>query len=338
MELLRIIAMAMIITLHFFRGNRFPETGTTNEMVYFLYESMAICGVNVFVILTGFFSLNENRIRFRKILDILIVIAFWEFIGFMLCVAAGTRDFLLKDLIRTMFPVFFGSRWFIKAYIIILLLLPFLNIVLKSISKRSYLLLLAVQLFLFSLWPSFLPNPPFDDYGYSFIHFVTVYCLAGYIRQHIKKYPPKWLCIIGYVVCFGIVLVSKILGIGYEWAYNSPFVIGEAVFLFLFFSQFRIQKEWINRLAACAFGVYLVHTNVFFNGIGYEKLFHGSLIVNGQPGILIVCVPVCTAFFYLFGFALESIRKLLFRYTVDPLINRLPLHDPIIICKDAEKT
>lgn len=336
LELLRIIAMLMIITLHFFRSNRFPIPGTTNEWIYFVYESMAICGVNLFVMLTGFFSINQNNIRFRKILEILIMIAFWEFVGFMLSVAAGMRSFQIKELIRAMLPIIFGSRWFIKAYIILLLLLPFINVVLKSISRRSYLSLLAVQLFLFSLWPSFLPNPPFDDYGYSFIHFITVYSLMGYLKLHVKKYPPKWACISGYFLCFGIVLINKLLGIGYEWAYNSPFVIAEALFLFMLFAQFRVQKKWINRLAACAFGVYLVHTNAFFNGIGYEKLFHGSEIVNGRPGVLMLCVPVCAVFFYLLGSALESIRMLLFRYTVDPLMNRIPLRDFCIITKDAD--
>ena len=336
MELLRIIAMLMIVTLHFFSGDRQPTPGTANEMVYFIYESLAICGVNLFVMLTGYFSLDQNSIRFRKILDIILSVAFWEFVGFMLCVIAGTKSFQLKELIRAMFPIFFGGRWFIKAYTILLLIMPFLNIVLKSISRRSYRMLLAVQLFLFSFWPSFLPNPPFDDYGYSFVHFISVYCLIGYYRLHPKEIPPKWLCLTGYFLCFGIVLFNKAFGIGYEWACNSPFVIAEALFLFLFFAQIQIQQGWINRLAACAFGVYLVHTNAFFSRLGYETLFNGSQIVVGSLPIFIISVPLCSVFFYLFGFILESIKKRLFSYTVDPIADRLPLYDFSIKMKGVE--
>lgn len=336
LELLRIVAMLMIVTLHFFNGDRIPTPGSPNEIVYFIYESLAICGVNLFVMLTGYFSLHQDRIRISKILDILLAVAFWEFVGFMLCVASGTKAFQLKELIRAMFPVIFGGRWFVKAYIILVLLMPFLNIVLCSIEKRSFQILLAVQFFLFCIWPFFLPNPPFDDYGYSFIHFITLYFLIGYVRLHVKEYPSKWLCLTGYFFCFGLVLLCKIFGVGYEWAYNSPFVIAEALFLFLFFVQLRIRNGWINRFASCAFGVYLVHTNAFFSRIGYEKLFHGSRIANGSPSILLICVPVCAMFFYLLGFALESTRKVLFRYAVDPLLNKIHFLDLSIIKKEIE--
>ncbi len=335
LELLRIIAMMMIIVLHFFNSDRRPATGSENELVYYLYESLSICGVNLFVLLTGFFSLNQTSVRIRKVIDLVITVAFWEFVGFLLCVAAGRRAFHLKELIRTMFPIFFGGRWFVKAYIILLFFIPFINIVLRSISKRSYWALLGIQLFMFSFWPFFLPNPPFDDYGYSFVHFITLYILIGYFRLHVKKYPPKWLCMVGYFFCFGVILIYKIRGIGYEWAYNSPFVIAEAVFLFLFFAQIQIKSEWINRLAGCAFGVYLVHTNAYFTVMGYERLFHGSSVVNGSINRFLLCVPACVLFFYFFGFVMESVKKILFSYTVDPALERIPLLNCSIDVEDA---
>ena len=336
LELLRIIAMMMIITLHFFSGTRRPVEGSSNQLEFFIYESLSICGVNLFVLLTGFFSLNQKCIKIRKITNLLIDVAFWQFIGFMLCVSAGIRAFQLKELIRSMFPILFGGRWFVKAYIILLCLMPFLNRVLLGISKKAYQALLVIQLFLFSIWPSFLPNPPFDDYGYNFVHFITLYILIGYIRLHTKKYPPKWLCLAGYFICFGLVLNNTILGNGYEWAYNSPFVIAEALFLFLFFVQLKIQSTWINRLASCAFGVYLVHTNDYFTEMGYERLFHGSEIANGSTAVFLLCVPACVVFYYIFGFVLESVKRILFRYSVDPIVDRIPFLNCCINVDDAE--
>ncbi len=324
LEFLRILAMLMIITLHFFEGNRIPQSHSQNQYIYYIYESLSICGVDLFVLLTGYFSLRQDRIKFRKIVDLLIDVAFWCFIGFMLNVAAGDRPFSLKELIRNMFPFVFGGRWFIKAYILLMLLVPFINRVVMTIDKKSFQILLTIQLLLFSIWPSFLPNPPFDDYGYSFIHFITLYLIAAYMRLYVDHYPAKWLCICGYLVSFAIVLLTKVMNWGYEWAYNYPFVITEALFLFMYFLQVSLNSGLINRLASCAFGVYLIHTNSYFSSIGYNLLFRGSSAANGPAWMLVIIVPACSLFFYFFGFVLESAKKILFHYTVEPICDRLP--------------
>lgn len=338
LELLRILAMLMIVTLHFFEGHRIPPSNTSNEAIYFCYESLAICGVNLFVFLTGYFSVHQDKIKIRKIVHLLIDVAFWCFISFMLSVAAGDRTFSLKELIRAMFPIIFGGRWFVKAYILLMLLVPFINIVLRIIDKKSYQVLLAIQLLLFSVWPSFLPNPPFDDYGYSFVHFITLYLIAGYMRLHVERYPAKWICICGYLASFAIVLLTKVMNWGYEWAYNYPFVIAEAIFLFMFFKQISLNSSLINQLASCAFGVYLIHTSSFFSGVGYDLLLHGSTAANGPVWMYIITVPLCSLFFYLFGFILESAKKVLFRFTVDPLCDKIPLVNSGIVIQGAEKT
>ena len=236
-----------------------------------------------------------------------------------------------------MFPIVFGGRWFVKAYILLMLLFPFVNRVLTTINRKTYQALLAVQLFLFSVWPSFLPNPPLDDYGYSFVHLITIYMIGGYLRLHVKKYPPKWLCFLGYVVSFGIVLLSKLLNQGYEWAYNYPFVMAEAICLFMLFSQVALQSDLLNLVASSAFGVYLIHTNVFFGPLGYEKLFHGSSLNKGSILLMILAIPICAVFFYLSGFVLESLKSLVFRYSVDSVLDRIKILNTPIMVEGEEK-
>lgn len=336
MELLRIIAMLMIIVLHYFGENRQPQAGTPNEIIYFIFRSLAICGVDVFVLLTGYFSLRQNGIKVRKIFNLLLDVAFWEGLGFLLCVAFGMKAFGLKPMIRVMFPIIFGGRWFVKAYILLMLFVPFVNLVLRSIDKKAFQILLGIQLSLFCLWPSFLPNPPFDDYGFNFIHFISLYMIAGYLRMYVKKFPPKAACLAAYALCFGLVLTSKMMGWGYEWAYNSPFVIGEAVFLFLFFAQFRFDSSAVNCLASCAFGVFLIHTNPFFGDLGYLRLFHADRAINGSTILLILSVLLCAVFFYVFGFLMESGKRWLFSHTFDPILDRIPFlnHDVLVKMKE----
>ena len=337
-ELLRILAMMMIVTLHFFSEERRPTGQTPSELVYFTYESLSICGVDIFVLLTGFFSLHQHSINIRKIVNLLIDVAFWCFIGFVLCVATRQRPFQIKELIRSMFPIIFGGRWFVKAYILLLLLSPFINLVLLSISRESFRCLLVIQLLLFSIWPSFFPNPPFDDYGYSIVHFITLYMIAGYIRLHVEIYPSRLLCCFGYLISFAAVIISKLLNQGYEWAYNYPFVMTEAICLFLLFCQIPVQSNLLNRIASAAFGVYLIHTNAFFGPLIYERLFHGSSLLDGDPLMLALAVPICAVCFYLFGFVLETIKQTVFCYSIDSVLDGIRIINTPIRVEGAEKT
>lgn len=327
-ELLRILAMLMIIDVHYFAScdaaiHTIRFSG--NWYVHQIVQSFGICGVNIFILITGFFSLQQREVKFRKMIDLLVDVAFFGGFGFLLCILVGWKSFDGKALIKTMFPILFGTRWFVKAYLVLLCLIPFLNLVLNSIRKSSYQKLLILLTLLFSVWPSFLPHPPIDDYGYGFFHFVYLYCVAGYIRLHVEKYPHKWLCLACFFLSAVLVCAFSMHGHGYAWAYDFVFVVTEAVSLFLFFAQLKLQAVWINRLASCAFGVFLIHTDGFFSVLIYDKLLHCSDLVTGNPWMFLLSALVSLPLFYLIGFALESLKKALFSVSVSPLLDRVPL-------------
>lgn len=327
-ELLRILAMLMIIDVHYFATcdaavNTVAWSG--NWIVYHLMESFGICGVNLFIFITGFFSLSQDTIKVRKVVNLLIDVAFWGCVGFLICVLVGWKEFGFKSLIKTMFPIFFGGRWFVKAYIILLCLLPFLNIILGKLTIASYRKLLIILTLLFSIWPSFLPNPPIDDYGYGFVHFVLLYVIAGFIRLHIKKYPPKWCCLLGYFICTGIICSSSMLGENFAWAYNYIFVILESVFLFMLFSQLHVDSVAINKIAACAFGVFLIHTDGFFSVLIYDKLLKCNELVSGNAGFFMASALISMPVFYGLAYVLESIKRKIFALSVDRCLNRSSL-------------
>lgn len=325
-ELLRILAMLMIIDVHYFascNAGAYTIPGSGNWLVFHGLESLGICGVNIFVLITGFFSVNQRSIKPRKMLSLLIDVAFWGGLGFALCVLAGWKSLDVKTLIKTMFPILFGGRWFVKAYLVLLCLIPFINIILRAITQRSYLVLLIISALLFSIWPSFLPNPPLDDYGYGFVHFVFLYLIAAYIRLYVKKYPPKWLCLAGYIMSAVVVCAGSMLGESYAWAYNYVFVVTEAVSLLLFFIQLDIQSSRVNQLAACAFGVFLIHTDGFFSVLIYERVFHCTALMNGNPVLFLISAIGSLPVFYLVGFILESGKKKLFSVSIDKWLDKV---------------
>lgn len=131
-ELLRIIAMCMIIGLHYYGFYDASSTipyPSNNYTIFQLNESFCICGVNLFILISGYFSCKkQNFIDIRKICNLLIDVIFWGSLGFLIACFFSQREFDLKDLIKTTIPYFWGGRWFVKAYIILLFFIPFLNI------------------------------------------------------------------------------------------------------------------------------------------------------------------------------------------------------------------
>ena len=324
-ELLRIVAMLMIIDVHYFAACNAGECTTAyggNWIIYHILESAGICGVNLFVLITGFFSYEKETIKVRKIVNLICEVAFWGGTGFLLSVLAAWKDADLKELIKAVFPIFFGGRWFVKIYIILLCMIPFLNILINLLTKESFRILLVISLVLFSVWPSFLPYPPVNDHGYGIVQFILLYIIAVYMRLHCEKYPPKAVCLLGYLVSASVVCAASILGMNDAWAYSHIFVIVEAVCLFMFFAQLEIRSIWVNKIASNAFGVFLIHTESFFSIVVYDKLLRCNELVCGNALLFLASAVISLPVFYLLGFVLESVKKKVFDLTVNPLLDK----------------
>lgn len=81
-ELLRIILIIMIIVLHYFNeklGGYFSYVHAGSISFYFAHilESLSIVAVNVFVLITGYFSVNKHSINISKVLRLVLIMIFW---------------------------------------------------------------------------------------------------------------------------------------------------------------------------------------------------------------------------------------------------------------------
>ena len=131
-ELLRIIAMMMIIGLHYFNADMGGvidnvSIGTTNYYLTYLFESIFMVGVNVFVLISGYFMIKKDTINIRKCVDLLILLAFYGICFYIIRIFIGIDKFSIKNLIKVSLPILAGSRWFVKTYIILVILSPFIN-------------------------------------------------------------------------------------------------------------------------------------------------------------------------------------------------------------------
>lgn len=336
-ELLRILAMCMIISMHYWSNSgafesllfRHNPADVGNAVLFHLSESMCIGGVNLFVLITGFFSVRQQTIYWRKIMRLLVDVAFWGLVGLLLGSALGWTSLDPRSLVRVAIPYLWNNRWFVESYLILLLLIPFINLCLRQIRRSGHQMLLAVAVGLFVLWPSFLPNPPIDDFGYGFVHFITLYLTAAYIRLYVTKYPPASVCLLVAALATALIFAGAAYGFMVSWAYNFVLVLVQSVSLFLFFGQLSIRSSVINTLAGYSFGIFLIHSDSsFFAPFVYNRIFHASDAIHGQVWVLALNLTVCVVAFYLFCVVLEHGKRWLFRYSVDKWIDRQKWLEP----------
>ena len=273
MELMRIITMMMILLLHadfFTTGCPGYEDATMQPVVSLLksfIEALTIVGVNVFVLLSGWYGIHPKR---NRLADLIIQVLFFHLVGLILAFATQ-QTVNWRSIVS-----FMENLWFVKAYLLLYILSPVLNTFTDYIERHTFRYVL-IGFFLMQSVYGWLPpdyNMPFTR-GYSTISFIGLYLLARYIRIN-KPYYSLWrtrtylyaylllsviITLIFYIrIRFTIPLLPLV---GDMYAYTSPLVILSSLSFLLFFSKLSLRSKIVNIIAKSCFAVYLFHVNKY---------------------------------------------------------------------------
>ena len=113
-ELLRILSMFMIIAHHFsVHGNFILEKiPLLNKIWLQLLSSGGKIGVNIFIIISGFFLINSKKVNMNKIIKLLAQLLFYSILIFIIFGSFGIVSFNIKSLVKHIlgYPIW----WFAK--------------------------------------------------------------------------------------------------------------------------------------------------------------------------------------------------------------------------------
>lgn len=317
-ELLRIMAILMIISLHYlnFGGAlSIHDIGSKHYYISHLLESFFIIAVNLFVLITGYFNVNTKKVKISKLLQLPFLGYLYGTIFLILSIILEIDRISFKSIIKYVQPFLDGGYWFIKIYIILQVISPFLNILLNTLTKKSYQVLLGIMIIFFSLWPSFALFPPNNDAGYGIISFSILYSIGYYLKKHYKVDRIKWVYLTFYILCMlGTYLwniLQPIVRLDTAWMYNFPLNILGAVFLFLFFSRVNTKSKVINYISTYTFPIYLIHFNPFIIELVFKRILRCQDFWFSKYFIAHLIISVVTL--YSMSFGIEFIRKLIFK-------------------------
>ena len=338
-ELLRIFVTCFVIVLHYNNsslGGALAETPyrSSQYMVLLLLEAVAICAVDVFVVISGYFLSKSNERYLGRGFVLILHVIFFNVIDYLITIVFGNRGFNVKSFLLRLVP----SNWFVVIYIAMYYISPLLNLAFNNIpleknkrqngiiSVNKTILLLGLIL-LFCVWPSFV-DIMYDLTGYNFIglstigafdsgkgytitNFVVCYLVGNYISfiENEIIIKRKHLFII-FLICVGVLFCLMYYEISVAYYYYNPIIVLNSAILFIIFLKTKINNKiinkMINKLSSCTMTVYLIHISVLpYLGI--------SSYANRNVLIMMFHIMLCIVIIFLIGFVSDRIYKLLMK-------------------------
>lgn len=339
-ELLRIVAMMMIIVLHYLNKGEMLTAYTTDRSAVnyaaHLTEAFCIVAVNCYVLLSGYF-LVESAWKPGRVVSLAAQILFYSVLIPVILICAGVisaGELSVYDWLNFVLPVETEHYWFATAYLVMYVLAPFLAEGARRVEKRTLQVVIGILVLYFSVWKSILPvRLATDRYGYDFGWFVCLFLIAAYIRLYgLPKLERRRNAVLLYAgMCLGIFLLTagvaaaagKVAALEYytdmPTTYDHILCLAGAIGLFMVCKDTGLPEgrltAVIRGLAPYTFGVYLVHEHLLVRyewtqWLGVDNVRGSWLFVPHMIGCVLVVYVTGTAADFARQRIFDGIRKI----------------------------
>ena len=294
-ELLRIIAMLMIVVHHFSVHGPWPSGGGAGAALavdFLSFGGKIAC--DIFVLITGYFMI-KSRFRIRGILRLIFETLLYSLAIFAIFAIAtnglGADDVAIdfRRIQAALLPISSNEYWFVTTFIVMMALIPIQNLVFAQLSARGRFAVASIGFVVFSAVPTVLLA---NSYTSNVVWFCYLYFIGGSIRYlrddpALLSNPPAkvpWLnpayvavkyplatMFLALLVLFGSMVVLNYLYVKIEFnLIGTTWFIGQntlpaffaALGMFCVFSNLSIPYvALINKCGGSVFGVYLIHDN-----------------------------------------------------------------------------
>lgn len=306
-ELMRMLAMLGIVIAHYFASDNWAAHANEATWPSAMHQSMDIfgqIGVTWFALISAFFLAHRSSRVFLRAMKVWVETFIYSAGGFlvvsiivMMGVAYNGPDLsAIRTITSSFLPLISDLYWFVGAYIIMIILSPFLNILVDHTDFRGLLKLITILLFIVFIWK--LLNPSigyFADYGYL----CTVYLIGAGIRKYSMRLPH-----VSFVACLSVFVACWFLCVMGTYAIRSSYTLTQVfgfppnllgagggaspilsvipgVCSFLWVVQKRtsdthdnsLAVKMVRALAPATFGIYLLHTNPLLKPVLFGFIF-----------------------------------------------------------------
>lgn len=280
LELFRIIVMLFIVAHHYVvnSGLIYWEMGpiikdplSVKSLTLLSVGAFGKSGINCFMMITGYY-MCKGHITMRKYVKVLSQVVFYNVAIGCIFFITGYSAFTLREVVTMLFPVCNVQTNFTGCYLLFFLCIPFLNILIHSLSQKQHLALVLLSSFIYVFYGTI---PRFD----VSMNYVSWFCVIYFLASYIRLYPRKvysntklWgvLTVIALILSVVSVVLCTWLGVRtgtfapYQFVSEANNFLAVAVGLcsFMLFKNIRMRNSrFINVIASTTFGVLCIHAN-----------------------------------------------------------------------------
>lgn len=340
-ELLRLLSALAVVVLHYNNENmgggyKYASPGSAGQLWLLFTESLCICAVNVFIIISAYFLSASKERKLSKIFRLLVQTVVFQLVLYVVGQVLDREPVNAGALVIKCFP----AKYYVMLYCTLYVISPFINCALDHLSKKQFrrLLLIATSIFsvfayitdiLASYYGSLTAFNPISingsQAGYTIVNFMLLYLWGAYIRKFGSTYRiRKILTLFIVLLACGYICFVMEMNFGVHmssWNYNSPINVMLAVLLLLLFSKLRFSSKIINELAGASFTCYLTHT-FFFRFLHIEDAVNAGAFflilhqIGSVIGIFLICYLIYVLWRWLSGVLLAPLCRLIDRIPV----------------------
>lgn len=304
-ELIRIVAMCFIVISHYAQHGLLPMIESKTTIVQFLtmyFQTLGAIGVTLFVLLTGYFMIDKS-FNLKHFFSIALETLFYSW-GIFFIFALFFKDYIIlspKIIYQSILPILTGQYWFVTAYLLLYLAIPFLNKLFNILDKKTLSRYLLLFIFLWFVIP--LLGYKIKIVGSNFDNLVCLYFIGAYIKRYGLSFFEKRVNALSVIfisesiICLYQLVFIVIHFFNNAWflhlsGVNSIFTVFTAVAVFMLLKNLKIDySPIINYFASSAFAVYLITENICMRKVIWSNIFH----CNHSPNLLYCLVNMAFA-------------------------------------------
>ncbi len=295
------------------------EPFTLNIAFAMLLGNWGQVAVAAYIVMSSYYFCDTTKVKLSKVIILVFetqMMCFTAGIIYTVGFAEVTIKTLVRVILTAMVSPFSGHYWFIQGYIIFYLSIPLLNIALRDIKRMNHQRLMIVFGILLFICDFFQIRAFGTLVDFAFIFSITCYIKRYYGAGNRRK--SVILTVGCFLSIFAACIILNIFGkyqpdiafmIPRIFVHWNPLIVCCAISLFWSVKdRKRSGSKIIYTIAPTAFGIYLLHENIYFGGrdsLLWIKILHlddavtnpyfvFQLLVSGLI-VFLICMVVAFA-------------------------------------------
>lgn len=316
-DLVKCVAVFSVISVHFFANVGLYKNLIVGNKMYIgvIFRTLFMICVPLFMLTTGYLMKNKilNKKYYFGVLRVLIIYILSTLLYLAYDAIYNDGIFNVKYVIKSILGINVGYSWYIKMYLGLFLLIPFINLIFNNLKdKKQKQILILTMLTLTSFQGIFnIKYILIPDWWIS-IYPLTYYFIGCYLREY-KVNINKYLNVILFIV---VLIISGLINIYFskgnkfvwgtynDWGSIFNLLLSVLVFIFIInidFSKIPVKlKRIITKVSELSLGIYLTSAIVddflffhyfenvdFFSIGGYFKIVPLVLVLSTSLSMIL---------------------------------------------------